>query len=1106
MSQHHQRPGKPLAEKSSIASMLADAFVTSRLTVAFILACILIGSWALLFTPRQDNPRIVVPAASITVDLPGATPAEVEALVIRPLEAVIKQVPGVDDVFSTALNSRAMVSVVFKAEENPETALVRLYDRVGSRHDLLPPDASAPVIRSSSVDDVPIVTLTLTSDRYDDYALKRLADRMADGLRGLDDVGAIEVRGGRDREIRVELDPDRMQAFGITLDVVRSMLAAGNVTAPLGDVMRHGVRNEVVLDGFLEGAEGVRHLVVGTHAGRSVHLGDVATIVDGPPDERTHLSRLAFGPADSRFGQSKDAEMPAVTVSIAKKADANAVVVARDVLARTEDMRAAFVPEGVAIVTTRDDGEFANDTINGLIEHLLIAILAVFFVVTVFLGIRQALIVGLAIPLVLALTLGMVWLAGYSINRITLFGLILALGLLVDDAIVVIENIHRNYDLPGVRDKRAATVLATREIGNPTNLATLAVILVFASLVSVPGMHGQYFYPVAFTVPVAMASSLLVAYTVVPWAALRWLPLGHAATSGHGGDTTHHVDEPTALGRRFRQMVAPLIDHSRQRRRVFMVIGLLLAFSLLQPLWQFVRPAGVNGPQSWFGIEIGMMPKDSKNTFNVTIDLPEGSPIEQTDRVAREIGSILRQRPEIIAYQTWLGESGIIDFNGMLRGSGNKSGSWVAEIRVTLNDRRTRDTKSPAIVHELRPAIMAVAARYPGTTVQLVEDPPGPPVRGNLFAEIYGKDPARLREISAQVAGEFRKTWDVVEVADSEPADVVKQRLVVDREKAALSGLTTAEVAIALRRLIDGEYLGRAHMSGELNTVPIRLQIPRRHQVDVTLLSRAFITNAQGRRVPLSELVRVQNTVSDRPIQRKNGERVSYVGGETDRISPLYAVLDMDKRLDGMRLADGSQLTTGNMGLMPEQVSTMHGYRLFWDGQQRQMLDTYRDMLRALAVAITLLFLVLVAYYQSFSLPAVAMVAIPLGLAGVAPGHWIMQQQFSATSIVGVIALAGVVVRNSLLIIDFVLEYRDKGRPLREAILDACAIRLRPIMLTALAIVLGSAVMLTDPLFVGLAISLIFGTIAATVLTLIVIPVLLYLLLLWKGHRAGQQI
>lgn len=1098
MSQHHQRPGKALAEKNSVASILADAFVTSRLTTAFILACVLIGTWALLYTPRQDNPRIVVPAANIVVDLPGATPAEVEELVIRPLEAAIKQVPGVDDVYSTALNSRAVISVVFKAEERQEDALIRLHDRVGSRRDLLPPDASTPVIRSSSVDDVPIVTLTLTSDRYDDYALKRLADRVADGLHSLNEVGAIEVRGGRDREIRIELDPDRMQAYGITLDVVRAMLAASNVAAPMGDVVSGGSRNEVILDGFMDGAEGVRRLIVGVHGGRPIRLGDVAAVIDGPPDELSRMSRLAFGPADSRFNRSKNPEMPAVTVAIAKKEKANAVFVAKDVLARVEEMRAAFVPAGVEIVVTRNDGEFANDTINELIEHLLIAILAVFLVVTTFLGIRQALIVGLAIPLVLALTLGMVWLAGYSINRVTLFGLILSLGLLVDDAIVVIENIHRNYDLPGVHDKRAATVLATREIGNPTNLATLAVMLVFASLMSVPGMSGQYFYPIAFTVPVAMAASLLVAYTVVPWAALRWLPMGNPSK------VKGHAHGHTALGRRFRAIVAPLIDHPQRRRRAFMLIGLLLALSLLQPMWQFVRPAGVNGPQSWFGIEMGMMPKDSKNTFNITIDLPEGSPIEKTDRVVRDIGTILRQRPEILAYQVWLGESGIIDFNGMLRGSGNKSGPWVAEIRVTLSDRRIRDVKSPAIVHELRPAIMAVAARYPGTTVQVVEDPPGPPVRGSLFAEIYGKDPERLRKMSELVSDEFRKTWNVAEVIDTEPANVVRQRLVVDREKAALSGLTTAEVATALRRLIDGEYLGRAHVGGELNSVPIRLQIPRRHQVDVTTLSRAFITNAQGVRVPLSELVRAQTTLVDRPIQRKNGERVTYVGGETDSVPPVYAVLDINKRLNGMRSADGTLLTTGNLGFKPEQVNSMQGYRLLWDGQQRQMLDTYRDMFRALGVAIVLLFLALVAYYQSFSLPAVAMMAIPLGMVGVAPGHWIMQQQFSATSIVGVIALAGVVVRNSLLIIDFVLEYRGRGVPLREAILDACAIRLRPIMLTALAIVLGSAIMLTDALFAGLAISLIFGTIAATILTLIVIPVLLHLLLTWKEGRAAK--
>lgn len=1096
MSSDPDNPRKSIAEKSSIASFLANTFVTSRLTVAFILACILIGAWSLLNTPRQDNPRIVVPAADVSVTFPGATPAEVEDLVIRPLEKLIKPIPGVDDVFATALDSHARLSVVFEADENPDDAMTRLHDRLGSRGDILPPEAGTPVIRSRSVDDVPIVTVTLASDQYNDYALKRLADRVADGLVGIDGVGAISVRGGSDRQVRVELNPDRMQSYGITLDAVRSALVAANVGAPVGDVVRDGQRNEIYVDGFLHHPDDVRHVVVGIHGQRPLYLGDVANVVDGPPQQRSSLSRFAFGPADPRFSRTREPEMPAVTVAVAKKADMNAVVVARDVLRRVGEIQSTFVPSGVDMVVTRDDGRLADATVNRLIEHLLIAILSVFLVITFFLGVRQALIVGMAIPLVLALTLGLVWLAGYSINRVTLFGLILSLGLLVDDAIVVIENIHRNYHLPDMGEKRAATVRATREIGNPTNLATLAVILVFASLMSVPGMIGQYFYPIAFAVPVAMASSLLVSYTVVPWAALRWLPAGSGDVSGGHRDW--------ALGDRFRRVVAPLIDHSGRRRRAFLLILVLLILSLLQPAWQFIRPAGVTGPLSWFGIATGMMPRDNKNTFNIVVDLPEGTPVEKSDQVVRDIGAALRRHPQIRNYQTWLGQSGVIDFNGMLRGSGAKQGPWVAEIRVNLSDRDDRKKASAAIVEELRPPIQKIARRFPGTTVQLVQDPPGPPVRGNLFVEIYGQSLKRLRPISDQVAAVFRDTPDVVDVAQSETADVVQRRLVVDREKAALSGVAAAEVTRALRRLVGGEYLGRVHLNGELNTVPIRLEIPRRHQIDVTLLSRAFVTNRDGRRVPLSELVHVETTTAKRPIQRKNGERVTYISAETATMPPVYAVLAINKRLEDMRLAGGGHLVTGNMGLNEDTVDTLHGYTLLWQGAQRQMLDTYRDMFRALGIAIVLLFLVLVAYYQSFSLPSVAMVAIPLGIVGVCPGHWLFGEQFSATSIVGVIALAGVVVRNSLLIIDFVLEYRAQGAPLREAVLDACTVRLRPIMLTAMAIVLGSAIMLTDPLFIGLAISLIFGTIAATILTLIVIPVLLFLLLRWKERRQAK--
>jgi len=966
------------------------------------------------------------------------------------------------------------------------------------QRDRLPLGATEPLVRSVDVDDVPIVTVTLVSESYDDYALKRLADRMLEGLRSLEAVSTAFVQGGRDRELRIELDPQRLQAFGVTLDQVRAFLSAGNVAAPLGTVVQQGENRQVYLDGFLATAEDLGRLIVGHHAGRPIYLGDVSRVVDGPPEEREKLSRLAFGPADARFGKAQQAEMPAVTLAVAKKTGTNAVVVANDVLDRIERMRAQFVPAGVELVVTRNDGQKADAAVNGLIEHLGIAVLAVFLVTAAFLGLKEALIVGVTVPLILALTLGVAYFGGLTINRVSLFALILSLGLLVDAAIVVIENIHRRYARLGQEDKARTTVQAVNEIGSPTNLATLAVMLVFGSLLVISGMPGQYFYPVAFNVPVAMAASLLVAYAVVPWAANRWLK------PGEGHDLEDH-DTGDRLHRFYRALMAPLVDRPSRRRGVFLLAALAIALSLLQPAWQFMRPAGLSGPQAWFGVEMAMMPKDDKNTFNVTLDLPETAPAETTDRLAREIGALLRQNPDVRDYQSWIGQAGVIDFNGLLRGAGGKQGPHVAEIRVNLRDKAARSKTSIDIVRELRPAVQAVAARFPGSTVQLVEDPPGPPVRATVLAEIYGKDAQQLRALSDQVKAAFGQTYDMVEVTDTEVEDVHQHRLTVDREKAALSGLTVAEVAVALRRLIDGEELGRAHAHGEKNPVPIRLQIPRRHQIDPELLSRVSLTNRQGQRVPLSELVRVAPARADRPILHKDGERVTFVGGELESSAPVYAVLDLDRRLDGLALADGSRLTTGNLRLKPVTPDTLGGPRLLWDGELRMTLDTYRDMLGALGLAITFIFLVLVAYYQSFSLPLVAMAAIPLGLAGVFPGHWIMGQPFNATSMIGIIALAGVVVRNSLLIIDFVLDYRRQGMDLREAILEAGAVRLRPILLTALAIILGSAVMLADPVFGGLAISLIFGTLVSTVLTLIVVPLLLYLLLRHKLRKEAAS-
>ncbi len=1080
------------------AGRLAEAFVTSRLTVLFILACGLFGALALMLTPREENPQIVVPGAEVRVALPGASAEEVEELVIRPLEASVKQIPGVDHTYATAVNSLGVLMVQFKVGEDKEKSLVKLYDRVLGGHHLLPADAGDPQIRSVDVDDVPILTVTLTSETYDDFALKRLADRLLEGLRSLEAVSSTYVLGGQDREMRIELEPEQLRAFGITLDQVRAQIGAANVAAPLGQTVQQGRNDQVFLDGFIASAGELDRLIVGSHAGRPIYLGDVARISDAAPQERQQLSRFAFGSAAERTGPPPRIEMPAVTLAVAKKKGANAVLVAGDVIDRIERMGAQFVPPGVEVVVTRNDGQKADDAVSLLVEHLGIAVLAVFLVSALFLGWKEALIVGVTVPLILALTLGIAWLGGLTINRVSLFALILSLGLLVDAAIVVIENIHRHCGNLAGKDKRQVTVRAVAEIGNPTNLATLAVILVFASLLVVSGMPGQYFYPVAFNVPVAMAASLLVAYAVVPWAANRWL------RPGEGHELEDH-DTRDRLHRFYHAVMAPLVDQARLRRRIFLLAVLAIVLSLFQPAWQFLRPSGLSGAQAWFGVELAMMPKDDKNTFNITIDMPETAPVEETDRLVREIGALLREQPLVHDYQSWIGQAGVIDFNGLLRGSGNRQGPNVAEIRVNLRDKKARSTTSIDIVRTLRPAVQAIAARYPGSTVQLIEDPPGPPVRATVLAEIYGKDTRQLRALSEQVKAAFQQTYDMVEVADSEVTDLPRYRLRVDREKAALSGLSVAEVAVALRRLIDGEAMGRAHVEGEKNPVPIRLHIPRRHQIDPALLSQVSLMNRQGQQIPLSEVVRVSPDLADRPILRKDGERVTYVGGELETTAPLYAVLDLDRRLDGLPQPDGGRLTTGNLRLNPVVPDVIEGPRLLWDGELRMTLDTYRDMLGALGLALTFIYLVLVAYYQSFSLPLVAMAAIPLGLAGIFPGHWIMGQPFNATSMIGIIALAGVVVRNSLLIIDFVLDNLRQGMALREAVLEAGAVRLRPILLTALAIVLGSAVILADPVFGGLAISLIFGTLASTILTLIVVPLLLYLLLSRPQAPAPQQ-
>lgn len=1093
----------------NFAGVLARSFITSKLTIVFIIGVILLGVLAVTLTPREENPQILVPAAQVTVVLPGASAKEVEELIVTPLEGILSEMTGVDHTYGVAQNSVGVVQVQFKVGQPKEVSLVKLYDRVMSNVSRLPADAGLPQIRSMDADDVPIVTVTLASRHYDDFSLKRLGDRMAERLRSLDNVSVVMVRGGQPRQISVELDPERLRAFEVSLSQVYAGFSASNLSLPLKETVQDGKLTAIKLQGQFTTADDVLNQIVATHQGRPITIADIATVTDGPPTEIERLSRFSFGAGDERFKAQGPEDMPAVTIAVAKKKGANSVFVANNVLDRIGRMQDAFVPKDVEVVVTRNDGQKANDAVNGLMEHLAIAVVSVSVIMVAFLGWKEALIVTVTVPLIFFVTLASDLLGGVTINRVTLFALILSLGLLVDAAIVVIENIHRHYSQANPKgdmfDKLAVTIAATNEIGNATNLATLAVMMVFASLFLVTGMAGEYFYPIAYNVPVAMAASVVVAYIVTPWAANRWL----SRHKVHDADE-HEVQEthgrPDRLQILYHRLITPLQKSPKARRRLAVLVAVLMTASTLQGAWQFIRPAGVNGPQSFFGVNLGFLPKDNKNTFNLVVTMPENTAVEDTARMVRDITWTLGRDPNVVNLQSWIGFAGVADFNALQQGTADRQGPYVADIRVNLTDKHHRSISSIELVRQWRQQVDAIRANYPGAKVRLVEDAPGPPMRATVLAEIHGPDPEGLRGLAATVSGAFAQTYDLVDLWDSEPVDVTERRIVPDKEKAALSQVSVAQIAQVLRLIYGGEVVSRAHPADEKNPVDVRAYVPRRHEVDPARLDRIFIDNAAGRPVPLSELVRIDTAFSDRPIQHKDNERVAYVGGELAKSVPLYSVLDLNARLDGVIAPDGKPLRTGNLTFVRQPPDIIDGYQLLWDGEMRMTLDIYRDMGVALGAALTLVYLLLVGYYRSFIIPAIAMSAVPLGIIGIFPGHWLMGQDFSATSMVGIIALSGVVIRNSLLIIDFIQDYLRHGHPLEEAVRNAGAIRLRPILLTTLAIVLGSAIMVPDPVFGGLAVSLIFGTLASTVLTVFVVPVLFYLDALRRkggGRRKG---
>lgn len=1097
MSQETNQP------EMNIAGKLAKAFIHSKITIMIMIAVTLAGVLAYTVTPREYNPQIIVPAANIIVPKGGATPEEVQNMVVKPLETIMGALPGVKHTFGYASNDYGVVTVQFDVGENQVDSLVKLYNQLMQNMDKMPPDTQQPIVRPINVDDVPVLTLAVTSKEMSGYDLRDVALKLVENLRNLPGVSFTEVVGGQKRAINVWLDARKIAQTGMSLEQISKMLQGSNVSLPVGNLVNNNKSHLVRVNGYLGNAKEVGDIVIGADHGRPIYLKDIAKIVDGPVEMGTD-TRIGFGPASHEVARG---EQPAVTITVAKKPGTNAVEITESVLEQLESLKKSVLPSNVDITVTRDDGAKANAAVNLLMEHFGIAVASVIVILVLFLGWREAGIVTLTVPLILFIVLFVGYVSGQTMNRITLFALILSLGLLVDAAIVVIENIHRHIH-NGFDPEKFDEVLikATNEIGNPTNVATFAVILAFIPMLFVTGMMGPFMAPIPFNVPVAMIASLLIAYILVPYASYRWL--GKKAIKEMAERESleaHHVQKEDWMQAFYGKVILPLIE-SRTKRNVFLSFVLLsLILAMLQPALQFMRDDGMSNPLHPAGVEVKMLPYDNTSSFLVQVDMQEGTALEATDQVVRKVNSIIAKTEHVTDYSVYLGRTAPIDFAALVRGDLIKRGPSLAQIRVNLVDKHHRKESSHDIVIALNEHLDAVRKIYPNANIKLYETPPGPPVTTQIMAELYGPDYNKLRQAAAEMRQHFNGVYGLINVDDSVTDSTQSYEINIDREQANLLGVVPAAVAKMLRDYINGFELGYMHLDNVREPVDIIVRLPRSERTVAEQLLSLRVQSRSGSPVPISAIADIEEVTHAKPIVSRDQHPMVMIGGELLKSSPVYSVLSLDGQFDEIALPEtGVTFHTANLGFVEAHPKEVMDYTLLWGGEMRLTLDVFRDMGSAFIVALVFIYLVLVGYYKSFMMPVIVMGAIPLTMIGVFPGHWLTNQAFTATSMIGVIALAGIVVRNSLLLIDFILEYRKEGYPLKDAVIQAGKIRFRPILLTALAIIFGSMIMITDPVFGGLAVSLIFGTLSSTVLTLLVIP-LMYFIWQWHGGEKYKQ-
>ncbi len=1068
--------------QEGISGKIARSFIKSKLTILLMVAFLLIGGYSTLLIPREEEPQIQVPMADIFIGFPGASPKEVETKISAPLEKMISNIKGVEYVYSTSMKGQAMIIVQFLVGQDVERSLVKLYNEIIRNMDRMPKGVTLPLVKTRAIDDVPALGITLWSDQYDDFALRQVGEALTNEVKKVTDVSDVRIIGGRSRQINVVLDKNKMAANQVDFLGISNYIQGSNVQTTAGTLVNKDSAFSVETGNFLSSAEDVENLVVGINQQQPVFLKQVAAVSEGP-ETPSQYALFGYGREDTsknRFNST----YPAITLSIAKRKGADAMRLSEHILAKVEHAKKKLLPAGMQVTVTRNYGETAAAKVGELLLHLFIAIVVVTLFVMLAMGWRGGLVVFLSVPVTFALTLFSYYFLDYTLNRITLFALVFITGIVVDDSIIIAENMHRHFKMKRLPPLQAA-IYAINEVGNPTILATFTVIAAVLPMAFVSGLMGPYMSPMPIGASIAMLLSLIVALTLTPYLGYIFLREKEKKGLEHMESKPQRLED-SGIYKIYKSFIQPLLNH-RWKRYTF-IFGTVLILLLSMVLF-FTKTVAVK-----------MLPFDNKNEFQVVIDMPEGTTLEKTAAVTKDIADFISRQPLVKDYQLYIGTAAPISFNGLVRHYDLRRGDNVADIQVNLVSKEDRKKQSHEIAKEMRPAIQSIAAKY---NAKLVEVPPGPPVLSTIVAEIYGPDYAQQIEVADQVKTMLKNTSDVVDVDWMVEDEQTEYNFEIDKEKSMRLGIAPAQVVATLRSALSGQVVGNLFKPASFNPVNITLKLNDADKSSLDDLKNLKVIGQPGLAVPIGDLVTIKQTIKEKSIYRKNQKRVVYVtadmAGKLE--SPSYAMMKISDSLQHIKLPEGYTLNEE----YTRQPEFEDNFSLKWDGEWQITYEVFRDLGIAFLVVIIIIYMLIVGWFQNFRVPIVMLAAIPLSLVGIVLGHWVMGAFFTATSMIGFIALAGVMVRNSVLLIDFIDIRLKEGIPLKQAIIEAGAVRTTPILLTAGAVVLGAVIILFDPIFQGLAISLMGGTITSTFLTLLVVP-LLYFKMLKKKHSKNKTL